>query len=51
MLLTGITPLIVDAKAVATNPSDRSAQRKLRESTKKVSDYKLFPGYSLYTWQ
>lgn len=35
-MLTGITPLVIDAKAVATNPSDRKAQRKLRESTRKV---------------
>ena len=34
--MTGITPLVIDAKAVATNPADRNAQRKLRESTRKV---------------
>jgi len=33
-----ITPLVIDAKAVATNPSDRNAQRKLRESTRKLKD-------------
>lgn len=33
-----ITPLVIDAKAVATNPSDRNAQRKLRESTRKLQD-------------
>ncbi|XP_029181563.2 LOW QUALITY PROTEIN: vinculin-like [Acropora millepora] len=31
-----ITPLVIDAKAVATNPSDRNAQRKLRDSTRKL---------------
>lgn len=36
VFVTGITPLVIDAKAVATNPSDRKAQRKLRESTRKV---------------
>lgn len=33
-----ITPLVIDAKAVATNPTDRIAQRKLRESTRKLQD-------------
>ncbi|KAJ7380305.1 hypothetical protein OS493_011025 [Desmophyllum pertusum] len=33
-----ITPLVIDAKAVATNPSDRIAQRKLRDSTRKLRD-------------
>ena len=36
LFLTAITPLVIDAKAVATNPTDRIAQRKLRESTRKV---------------
>ena len=27
---------MIDAKAVATNPADRNAQRKLRDSTRKV---------------
>ncbi|KAL9979828.1 hypothetical protein ACROYT_G017545 [Oculina patagonica] len=33
-----ITPLVIDAKAVATNPTDRIAQRKLRDSTRKLKD-------------
>ena len=35
-LLSAITPLVIDAKAVATNPTDKNAHKKLRESTRKV---------------
>lgn len=49
-LLSAITPLVIDAKAVATNPTDKNAHKKLRESTRKVlwgikegqGDYLLF---------
>lgn len=30
---------MIDAKAVATNPSDRKAQGKLRDSTRKVNKF------------
>lgn len=33
-----ITPLVIDAKAVATNPLDKKAQGKLRDSTRKLQD-------------
>lgn len=37
-LANSITPLVIDAKAVATNPTDKNAHKKLRESTRKLQD-------------
>lgn len=33
-----ITPLVINAKAVATNPTDKNSHRNLRESTRKLQD-------------